>query len=72
MDNHEELLRKYELSKSPEYKEIKQRVLDYLIGLSSSQISPEKIQGALLALRYVDSWATEYYAALAQRKEEGN
>ena len=72
MDKHEELLHKYELAQSKEYKEIKQLILDHLIGVSSSQISPEKIQGALLALRYVDSWTSDCLSALAQRKEEGN
>lgn len=71
MDNNE-LLKRYELATSPEYAEIKARILDYLISISGSPINSERTQGALMALKYVDSWVSEYNSALARRKEEEN
>lgn len=70
MANHEELLHKYELANSREYKEIKSLVLDYLINLSTSTVHAERIQGALMAFKYVDNWVNEYNEALALRSEE--
>lgn len=70
MDNHEELLMRYELAKSSEYQQIKTIVLDYLISLSTSPHLSERTQGALMVFKYVDSWINEYNSALQRRKEE--
>lgn len=71
MDNHQDIIHKYELCTCEQYLEIKKLILDHLIGLSVSAIEPEKLQGALMVLRFVDGWKDEYYAALKARKEEG-
>lgn len=69
MDNHQELLHRYELAQSSQYKEIKAIILDRLIQMSASSGQAELIQGALLPFRIVDTWIDDYNRALQERKE---
>ena len=69
MPNHEELLRKYELVTSNEYKEIRQEALNFIVNCGNSTIGSERIQGMLLLVGHIDSWKDDYEQELEKRKE---
>jgi hypothetical protein len=68
-EKQDELFRNYQLAKSSEYKEIRQKMLDFIVDCGNSTIQPERIQGMLMLIKYVDSWVDDYEIALKNRKE---
>lgn len=67
-EQHEELLRLYELANSKEYQAIKQELLKYVIKASIGNLPAERIQGMLNLLAVPDNWILNYEKELEERK----
>ena len=65
----EQLIHRYGLATSPQYKEIRQNMLDFIVKCGNSTILPERIQGMLILINYVDGWVKDYEKELENRKE---
>lgn len=70
MNNHEELIRLYELATSKEYQAIKEELVKYIIKASSGSLSAEKLQGMLLLLNIPNNWILDYENELKKRKKD--
>lgn len=44
-------------------------MLDFIVDCGNSTIQPERIQGMLMLIKYVDGWVDDYEIALKNRKE---
>lgn len=62
-------MRKYELVTSETYKFIRAEALNFIVKNSKSVISPEKIQGMLILIQEIDSWAADFERELKKRKD---
>lgn len=60
MIDFNELQYKYDLVTSKEWYSIKQRMLENILQLSNSDISPLIIQGMLKVINDTDKWEDEY------------
>lgn len=67
--NKEELLRKYMLVKTGNYEAIRAEALNYIVEVSKSALSPDKVQGMLLLLNEIDSWGTDYEKELIKARK---
>lgn len=74
MDRNEELLHKKQLALSPEYQEIRRRLLDFMVSNASqwSEADKTRFNWWLLLLQEVDNWVDECDQAIekAQKKKE--
>ncbi|MCD7740287.1 MAG: hypothetical protein LUH11_02950 [Candidatus Gastranaerophilales bacterium] len=64
-----ELSRKYNLASSDVYQAIRAEALNFIVKMSVSALTPEKLQGMLMLIREIDSWVTDYEKELLKRKE---
>lgn len=68
--NKSELLRKYTLVKNGNYADIRAEALNFVVNISKSDLSPDKIQGMLLLLNEIDSWTLDYERELEKVRKD--
>ena len=56
----EGIRRRYFLALTPEWKQIREEFLNYIVKASSGTMSPEKIQGMLILVGLSDSWIADF------------
>lgn len=67
---HEKMLRLYNLATSEEYKQIKEELIEYIIKASTGGIPSERITGMLNILNIPETWISDYFRELRERRKE--
>lgn len=61
-DKYQELTEKYNLVTSDEWLAIRQMMLNHIVSLANSQVSPLIIQGMIKNIADTDKWANDFLA----------
>lgn len=70
MTDTKDLIEKYNLVTSNEWKEIRRRMLDYIVTLGNSATEPLMIQGMLNIIGKIDNWEIEFLREKELRSRE--